>query len=140
MNRCWFVAVAGVIGVVMPAVGKEKNPLPGMATWELRPLQRVFRVIKTEYDAGKKQVKWTVETREGVRTSDFTRSLREQPFTFTFLDGEDRELAIIQLGASSFQGIPRTKIMREGTRLTITLNVPRTIDRAKKVVLKRGKG
>lgn len=142
MKNAWFLAaVVGLAGVGTPAAhADKKDPLPGKATWELRPLRQVFRIVKTDYDEGKKRVKWTVDTREGVRTSDFNRGLREQPFTFTFLDGEYRELAIIQLRAANFQGVPGTKIMKEGTRLTITLDVPKTIDRAKKVVLKRGKG
>lgn len=140
-NALLLAAVVSLAGVATPAArADKKDPLPGKATWELRPLRQIFRIVKTEYDEGKKRVKWTVEMKEGARTGDFTRGLRARPFTFTFLDGEDRELAIIQLRLANFQGIPTAKIMKEGTRLTVTLDVPKTIDRAKKVVLKRGKG
>lgn len=117
----------------------SKSPLPGNAEWELKAFSRVFRVLRTDYDAEAKQVKWTVQTREGHRTSDFLRDLGRNPFTFQFLDGNDNELATIQLSKDDFRGIPNERVMREGTRLTITLDVPRAMPKTKKVVLQHGR-
>ncbi|HEY7313794.1 MAG TPA: hypothetical protein VH643_30875 [Gemmataceae bacterium] len=114
----------------------EKSPLPGPATWDIKAFNALFRVVQTDADA--KQVKWIVELREGARTSDFVRDITSKPFTFRFLDGDDRELATIQLGKADFQGIPRGNVMKDGTRLTITLDLPKAMPRTKKVVLQRG--
>ncbi len=120
---------------------EEKSGLPASAEWELRPFLVLFRVARTDHDAEKKQVRWTLETRDGMRTSDFVRTIdREQPFTFTFLDEEGNELAVVQLGAADFRGIPRDRIMKEGTRLEVVLDLPRAWPKTKKVVLRRGKG
>jgi hypothetical protein len=115
----------------------EKNPLPGKAAWDLKPLQRSFRIQATTYDAGQRQVKWTVELRDGVRTADFVRALRTKPFTFTFLDGADNELAIIQLQPANFRGIPQEATLKEGTRLEVVLTVPKSMERVKTVKLTR---
>ena len=115
----------------------EKNPLPGKAVWDLKPLQRTFRVVATAYDAEQRQVKWTVELRDGVRTLDFTQALRKKPFTFTFLDGADVELAIVQLQPENFRGIPQERSLKEGTRLEVVLTVPKSMDRVKTVKLTR---
>jgi len=116
----------------------EKSPLPSNATWELKAFDTLFRVIQTDYDEASRQVKWTVQTREGSRTSDFVSAITRKPFTFRFLDGDDKELAIIQLGKTDFQGIPRASVMKAGTRLTITLELPKAMPRTKKVILQRG--
>jgi hypothetical protein len=117
----------------------DKSPLPGNAEWELKALDRVFRVVRTDYDAEARQAKWSVETREGQRTSDFLRELARNPFTFHFLDGENNELATVQLNKDDFRGIPNDRVLREGTRLTITLELPKAMPRTKKVVLERGR-
>ena len=116
----------------------EKSPLPGDAEWELKAFNSLFRVVRTEHDADTKQVKWLVETRDGHRTSDFVRELSRNPFTFHFLDG-DNEVATVQLSKDDFRGIPSERVMKAGTRLTITLDLPRALPKAKKVVLRRGR-
>jgi hypothetical protein len=116
----------------------EKSPLPGPATWDIKALDSLFRIVRTDADAGSRQVKWIVQTREGFRTSDFVRDITRKPFTFRFLDGDDKELATIQLSKDDFQGIPRSNVMNAGTRLTITLDLPKAMPRTKKVVLQRG--
>lgn len=116
----------------------EKSPLPGPATWDVKAFNALFRVVQTDADAGAKQVKWIVQTREGSRTSDFVSDITRKPFTFRFLDGDDKELATIQLGKDDFQGIPRSNVIKAGTRLTITLDLPKAMPRTKKVVLQRG--
>jgi hypothetical protein len=121
------------------AVSKDdKSPLPGPATWDVKALDTLFRVVQTDSDSGARQVKWIVQTREGYRTSDFVRDITRKPFTFHFLDGDDKELATIQLGKDDFQGIPRGNVMKAGTRLTIILDLPKAMSRTKKVVLQRG--
>jgi hypothetical protein len=118
----------------------EKDGLPASATWELRPFNILFRVVRTEYDADKKQVRWVLETKEGARTADFVRLIdRDQPFTFTFLDEDDNELALVQLRAADFRGIPRERVIKEGTRLDVALDLPRTFPKVKKVILRRGR-
>jgi hypothetical protein len=116
----------------------DKSPLPGDAEWELKAFNSLFRVVRTEHDAGTNQVKWLVETRDGYRTSDFLTELARHPFVFHFLDG-DNELATVQLSKEDFRGIPGERVMRAGTRLTITLDLPRALPKTKKVVLSRGR-
>ncbi len=144
MIRASLSVVALVLVCQAPAregKGEEKGGLPATATWELRSFNALFRVVRTDYDAEKKQVRWTLETRDGFRTTDFVRTIdREQPFTFSFQDEEGTELAVVQLGAADFRGIPRDRIMKEGTRLEVALDLPRTWAKTKKVVLRRGKG
>jgi len=101
-------------------------------------LNSLFRVVTTEYDGEARKIKWTVETRDGHRTMDFVGDITRRPFTFRFLDGDGKELAIIQLTKSDFRGLPSERVMRPRTRLTITLDVPRAMPRTKKVVLQRG--
>jgi YD repeat-containing protein len=115
----------------------KKSPLPDNATWELKAFDTLFRVIQTDYDAASRRVRWTVQTRDGHRTSDFVGALARKPFAFRFLDGDDKELAIVQLGKADFQGIPRASVMKAGTRLTITLDLPKAMPRTKKIVLRR---
>jgi hypothetical protein len=117
----------------------EKSPLPGNATWELKAFNSLFRVVKTEYDDRVKQVKWTVETKEGYRTSDFVRAITAKPFTFRFLDEAMNELALVELFKDDFRGIPDSRVMKEGTRLTIILAVPRAMAKVKTVLLQRGR-
>jgi hypothetical protein len=116
----------------------KKSPLPGNATWELKSLDSLFRVVTTEYDSEARKVKGTVETRDGYRTADFVRDITRRPFTFRFLNGDNNELAIIQLTKDDFRGLPSERIMKPRTRLTITLDLPRALSRTKKVVLQRG--
>jgi hypothetical protein len=116
-----------------------KSPLPGNATWELKAFNSLFRVIRTDYDAETRKVKWTVETKNGHRTSDFVNDITRRPFSFRFLDGAMRELALVELFKDDFRGIPDTRLMKEGTRLTITLEVPRVIAKTKTVILQRGR-
>jgi hypothetical protein len=115
----------------------KKSPLPDNATWELKAFDVLFRVVQTDYDGASRQVKWTVQTRDGHRTSDFVGAIARKPFTFRFLDGDDKELAIVQLGKADFQGIPQASVMKAGTRLTVTLDLPKAMPRTKKVVLQR---
>jgi hypothetical protein len=116
----------------------KKSPLPDSATWDLKALDRLFRVVKTEYDPETRRVKWTVETRDGHRTLDFVEAITRRPFTFRFLDGDRNELATIELGKEDFHGLLKERIMPARTPLTITLNLPRAMPRTKKVVLERG--
>lgn len=134
--------IASVLTLVLigSAAGREdkkdeKSPLPGPATWDIKAFDALFRIVRTDAERGAKQVKWTVQTRDGHRTSDFVRDLTRKPFAFRFLDGDDKELATIQLGKADFQGIPRSNVMKAGTRLTITLDLPKAMPKTKKVVL-----
>ena len=140
---CLFAASLALASLAGPAAGqgqREKSPLPATATWELRPLERLFRVVKTDYEEGRQVVRWVLATREGYRTLDFMRLLDREPFTFTFFDEEMRELATTQLKARDFRGIPSARTMNEGTRLEVELTLPKAMPKVKKVVLSRGKG
>jgi hypothetical protein len=132
--------LAALAGAAAAQGTREKSPLPATATWELRPLERLFRLVQTDYDEGRSVVRWTVATREGYRTLDFTRLLDREPFTFTFFDADMRELAATQLKARDFRGIPSARTMNEGTRLEVELTLPKAMPKVKKVVLTRGKG
>jgi hypothetical protein len=135
-----WLTLCGYRGVVAREGGREDKNLPGTAAWELGALRVPFRIAKTEYDDRKKQVKWTVETKDGYRTADFVRGIdRDRPFTFLFFDGETQEVGRVELRAADFQGIPKTRVMKEGTRLTVTLDVPKAMPRVKKVVVRRGR-
>jgi hypothetical protein len=136
-----LVVALGTIGSASALDDKKdkKNPLPGDAAWDLKALKSAFRIVKTDYDDRTKEVKWTVETREGIRTADFVREISRKPFTFRFLDGDMKEVATVELGKSDFRGIPKARVMKENTRLTITLEVPRTIGKAKQVIVVRGR-
>jgi hypothetical protein len=143
MIRAAFPVVALVLACPAPSLrgqAEEKGGLPATADWELRPFNVLFRVVRTAFDAEKKKVGWTLETKEGLRTGDFVRALDREPFAFTFLDGDDHELAVVQLGSADFRGIPRDRVMKEGTRLEVVLDLPRTWPKTRKVVLRRGKG
>jgi hypothetical protein len=137
----------GLIFALLLAVGPDagraegkKGALPGEATWDLAPLERLFRVVKTDYDEGKRQVIWTVQTREAMRTADFVRGIdRERPFVFLFYDAEMKELARVDLRAEDFKGIPKARLMKSGTRLEVALVVPKVMPKVKKVVLRRGR-
>ena len=131
-----LVLIAGA--VAQEGRKDKKSPLPSNATWELRAFDSLFRVVRTEYDAEARRVKWSVETREGYRTLDFVEALARRPFTFRFLDGDNNELATIQLNKDDIQGIPKERVMKARTPLTITLDLPRAMPRTKKVVLGRG--
>jgi hypothetical protein len=117
----------------------EKSPLPGNATWDLKAFDSLFRVVKTEYDDRAKQVKWIVETKDGYRTSDFVRAISAKPFVFRFLDEGMKELTLVELFKDDFRGIPDARVMKERTRLTIILAVPRAMPQAKTVLLQRGR-
>ncbi len=132
--------LTGLAGPAAAQGAREKSPLPATATWELRPLERLFRVVKTDYEEGRRVVRWTLATREGYRTLDFMRLLDREPFSFTFYDEEMRELAATQLRSRDFRGIPSTRSMNEGTRLEVELALPKSMPKVKKVVLTRGKG
>ena len=132
--------LAALAGPAAAQGTREKSPLPATATWELRPLEQLFRVVKTNYEEGRQVVRWTLATREGYRTLDFTRLLDREPFTFTFYGEDMRELAATQLKARDFRGIPSARTMNEGTRLEVELALPKSMPKVKKVVLTRGKG
>ena len=117
----------------------EKSPLPGNATWDMKAFDSLFRVVKTEYDDRARQVRWIVETKEGYRTSDFVRAITAKPFVFRFLDEAMKELTLVELFKDDFRGIPDARVMREGTRLTILLAVPRSMPKVKTVLLQRGR-
>jgi hypothetical protein len=139
---CLLVAplLAALTGPAAAQGTREKGPLPATATWELRPLERLFRVVKADYEEGRQVVRWTLATREGYRTIDFVRLLDREPFTFTFFDEDMRELASTQLKSRDFRGIPSARTMNEGTRLELELKLPKAMPKVKKVVLTRGKG
>ena len=117
----------------------KKSPLPGDAVWELKAFESLFRVVKTDYDAEIKRVKWSVQTRDGQRTADLLSDIKRMPFTFHFVDGDGNELATVQLNKADFHGLPDARVLKEGTRLTITLDVPKAMPKTKKVVLRRGR-
>ena len=140
---CLLIAALTLAALAGPSAAqgrREKSPLPATATWELRPLERLFRVVKTEYYEGRQVARWTLATREGYRTIDFVRVLDRERYTFTFFDEDMRELAAVQLRARDFKGVPSTRTMNEGTRLTLDLELPKAMPKVKKVVLSRGKG
>ncbi len=134
-----FIVFLAESGAAADEKKDEKSPLPGNATWDLKAFDSLFRVVKTEYDAGTKQVKWIVETKEGYRTSDFVRAITAKPFVFRFLDEGMKELTVVELFKDDFRGIPDARVMKERTRLTITLTVPRAMPKVKTVVLQRGR-
>jgi hypothetical protein len=138
LNSLVFVLILAGSAAAFDDKKGEKSPLPGDAEWELKAFNSLFRVVRTEHDAGANQVKWLVETRDGYRTSDFLTELARNPFVFHFLDG-DNEVATVQLSKDDFRGIPGERVMKAGTRLTIILDLPRALPKAKKVVLRRGR-
>jgi hypothetical protein len=118
---------------------KDKSPLPGPATWDVKAFDKLFRVVATEYDKGTKKVKWTLELKAGARRFDFLREIdRDKPFVFVFYDNDNEDLATIRLEAKDFKGIPEGKVIKEGTRLEVTLKMPGALAKSKKVVLQRG--
>jgi hypothetical protein len=131
-------------GLVAPVHADEKadkkSPLPGNAKWDLRALTTAFNVIDTQYDEKAQEVKWVVEIRETVRTADFVRELdKERPFTFTFLDADMNEIAQVQLNSTKFQGIPKDKLTKKGTRLDVLLELPDVLNKTRAVTVRRGK-
>jgi hypothetical protein len=119
----------------------ETASLPGKAAWNVRAFDVSFRVLDTRYDPDRKQVTWVLQTRDGVRTSDFQREIdREKPFVFKFLDADMDELASVRLTSENFRGIPRDRLMPRGTRLEVVLDVPNVLESTRKVVLQRGSG
>jgi hypothetical protein len=118
---------------------KDKSPLPGPATWDVKALDKLFRVTKTKYDKEASEVKWTLELKAGTRRFDFLREIdRDKPFVFVFKDKENGELATVRIDSKDFKGIPEGKAIKEGTRLELTLKVPDVLPKAKTVVLQRG--
>lgn len=140
LSGCLLILAAAGVAAAVEDKKDKKNPLPGDATWDLKPLHSLFRVVATEYDAETRKIKWTVETRDGYRTADFINDITRRPFTFRFLDGNGNEASLIQLTREDFHDLPRERIMKARTRLTITLDVPRALSKTKKVVLQRGAG
>ena len=147
--RTALAAVALLVLLAAPGPGRaaderkkdETASLPGKATWNVRAFDISFRVVDTRYDPDRKQVTWVLQTRDGVRTSDFQREIdREKPYVFKFLDADMDELASVRLGTEQFRGIPRDRIMPRGTHLEVVLDVPDVLDRTRKVVLQRGSG
>jgi hypothetical protein len=116
----------------------SKSPLPGKATWDLRAFNVTFRVVDTAYNPDRNQVTWVLETKEGMRTSDFLNELRTKPYVLTFYDADMDELATVRLDAAAFKGIPSDKIMDKGTRLEVAVDVSDVLAKTKRVVLKRG--
>jgi hypothetical protein len=134
-----------ILGIAGLAAGDQKKSdrgvLPGKATWDVRAFNITFKVVSTAYDASTKQVTWVLETKEGMRTSDFQRELdRTRPYVFKFLDADMDEVATVRLGSAHFKGIPKDRVMKEGTRLEVVLDLPDAFDRAQKVILQRGTG
>jgi hypothetical protein len=118
---------------------KDKNPLPGPATWDVKAFDKLFRVKATEYDKETRKVKWKLELKSGTRRLDFLREIdRDKAFVFVFSDKEGVELATVRLDARDFKGIPEGKVIKESTRLELTLKVPDVLSKTKKVVLQRG--
>jgi hypothetical protein len=125
--------------LLLAADSTGKPALPGKAKWDLAPLERLFRIVKTDVGESGKTVRWTFALREGVRTADFARALQTQPFTFLFLDAENNEVGRVKIKKDDFQGISKERIMKAGTPLTLTLDIPAAIDKATKVRVRRGK-
>jgi hypothetical protein len=115
-----------------------KTALPGKATWDVRAFNVAFKVVETAYDAGKNQVTWVLETKEGARTSDFRNELRTKPYVLTFYDADMEELATVRLDDTQFKGIPNERSMERGTRLEVVVDVADVLSKTKKVVLRRG--
>lgn len=137
------LALAVTAGVAAAQTKKPPpGPVPGSdATWELKALGAYFRVIKSDYDAKAKTVRWTLETKDAYRTADFVRDIdRDKPFTFIFLDENEKDLATVRVGASDFEGIPKDRLMKKGTQLFLTLEVPNVLDKTTVVQLRRGAG
>jgi len=142
--RIRLVVLAAALVALAPLAGpaqekKGKGPYPGKATWDVKEFNRLFRVVSTSYDDKAKQVTWRLELRNGARTLDFTNELNARPFVFLVYDDDMKELARARLDAKSFKGIPRERIMKPGTKLEAVLDAPPEVDKAAKVVLKRGK-
>jgi hypothetical protein len=130
----------GVLAGVALARPPVKSPLPGPASWDVEALSRVFRVERTEYDDRTSKVRWHLSAKESVRTADFVRSLeRENRLTFVFLDADGREEAVVQVGESDLQGLPRDRLLKAGTKLELTLELPAGFRKTAKVILKRGR-
>lgn len=119
---------------------KPTSPVPGdKSTWNLNAFNAYFAVVETAYDAKTRSVRWTLQTIDSYRTSDFVRDLDQtRPFTFVFLDEDEKDLATIRLGASDFEGIPKDRLVKKGTHLILTLEVPNVLDRTIRVELRRG--
>jgi hypothetical protein len=118
---------------------KGKSPLPGPATWDVKALDKLFRVVETKYDKEARKAKWTLELRAATRRFDFVREIdRDKPFVFVFTDKENDELATVRVDSRDFKGIPEGKVIKDGTRLELTLKVPDVLAKANKVVLQRG--
>jgi hypothetical protein len=139
-SPCLLACCLLLIPLAPAAARDRKSPLPGPAKWDVRAFNTLFRVVKTEYDKGKKRVRWTLQLKEGVRTIDFVRGVgRERPFTFLFLGADKKELSRIELKGSDFKGVPKTRVMKAGTRLEVAIDLPRDMARVKTVELRRGK-
>jgi hypothetical protein len=121
-------------------LGADSSSKPGTVKpkWELAPLERLFRIVSTS-ESGK-TVRWTLALREGTRTSEFVTGLSSQPFTFLFFDEDNKELDRVVVKKADFLDIPKDRIMKAGTRLRLTLEVPASAaGKSTKITLKRGK-
>src|SRR5947209_6062097 len=96
----------------------DKTSLPGKASWDLAAFGTIFKVAETRYDEETKQVTWVLELKNEVRTADLVRDLDERVYQLTFTDEDGKELAITQMRASKFKGIPTgEKFAKRGTKL-----------------------
>ena len=136
-----FLAVFALIILLHPHTirADEKSPLPGKAQWDLRAFGTLFKVADTQFDAQTNQVTWTLEMKDDVRTSELIRDLdKDRVFQLTFLDDDQKELAIIQMRSSKFKGISSSeKVTKRGTKLELTVEIPGVAEKAKQVTLTR---
>lgn len=149
MQRMSVFGVGLVIGAIvilaetgdprpLLAADKEKTSLPGNAAWDVQSFSTFFRVMKTAYDARRKELRWFLETREGMRTIDFRKEIDSRPFVFSFYDEDMVEIARIRITTAQLRGIPQDRIMKKGTVLETTLDIPDVMDKTVKVILRRG--
>ncbi len=124
------------------AFADDKSPVPGKAEWDLRAFGTLFKVADTQYDAQKGTLTWTLELKDDIRTADLVRDLdKDRVFQLVFADEDMKELAIIQMRASKFKGIPLSdKITKRGTKLDLTIEIPNVLEKTKQVTLSRVRG
>ncbi len=130
-----------VVVVSCSALAEDKNSLPGKAQWDLRAFATLFKVAETKYDSQNNQVTWILELKDDARTRDLIRDLDEHAFQLSFEDGDQKQLAVMQMRSSKFKGIPTNdKTTKRGTKLELTIEVPGVLDKTQQVTLSRVRG
>jgi hypothetical protein len=108
--------------------------------WDTRAFNLLFKVVETTYDAQTNEVRWTLETKDHYRATDFGREIdKDRPFVLGFLAEDGEEVATIRLVLADFKGIPKEKVIPKGARLEVGVELPKAFDKTKSVVLRRGK-